>query len=78
MNHIPNTRKSTQSFVNVLQKAKEWFATLSKTDQQNLTEDLEHGAGHLATARQLNAYIAKYGEAMYLFLGYLDGATQFA
>lgn len=62
MNYIPNTRKSAQTFVNVLQKAKEWFATLSKTDQQNLTEDLEHGAGHLTTARQLNAYIAKYGE----------------
>lgn len=62
MNYTPNVRKSTQTFVNVLQKAKEWFASLSKTEQQNLIDELEHGAGHLTNIRQLNAYIAKYGE----------------
>lgn len=48
--------------MNVLQKAKERFASLSKTEQQNLIDELEHGAGHLTNIRQLNAYIAKYGE----------------
>lgn len=62
MNYIPNVRKSTQTFVNVLQKAKEWFASLSKMEQQNLIDELDHGAGHLTNIRQLNAYIAKYGE----------------
>lgn len=62
MNYTPNIRKSTQTFVSVLQKAKDWFASLSKTEQQNLIDDLEHGAAHLANDRQLNAYIAKYGE----------------
>lgn len=62
MNYTPNVRKSTQTFVNVLQKAKDWFASLSKTEQQNLIDELEHGAGHLTNVRQLNAYIAKYGE----------------
>lgn len=62
MNYTPNVRKSAQTFVNVLQKAKEWFASLSKTEQQNLIDELEHGAGHLTNIRQLNAYIAKYGE----------------
>lgn len=62
MNYTPNVRKSTQTFVNVLQKSKEWFASLSKTEQQNLIDELEHGAGHLTNIRQLNAYIAKYGE----------------
>lgn len=62
MNYTPNVRKSTQTFVNVLQKAKEWFASLSKTEQQNLIDELEHGASHLTNIRQLNACIAKYGE----------------
>lgn len=62
MNYTPNVRKSAQTFVNVLQKAKEWFASLSKTEQQNLIDELEHGAGHLTNDSQLNAYIAKYGE----------------
>lgn len=62
MNYIPNTRKSAQTFVSVLQKAKDWFALLSKTEQQNLIEDLERGTAHLTNTRQLNAYIAKYGE----------------
>ena len=62
MNYTPNVRKSTQTFVNVLQKAKEWFASLSKTEQQNLIDELEHGASHLTNIRQLNAYIAKYAE----------------
>lgn len=62
MNYTPNIRKSAQTFVNVLQKAKEWFVSLSKTEQQNLIDELEHGAGHLTNVRQLNAYIAKYGE----------------
>lgn len=53
MNYTPNVRKSTQTFVNVLQKAKEWFASLSKTEQQNLIDELEHGAGHLTNIRQL-------------------------
>lgn len=43
-------------------KAKDWFASLSKTEQQNLIDDLEHGAALLTNTRQLNAYIAKYGE----------------
>lgn len=34
MNYTPNIRKSTQTFVSVLQKAKDWFASLSKTEQQ--------------------------------------------
>ena len=62
MNFTPNIRKSAQSFGNVLQRAKEWFATIPKTEQQNLIDDLEHGAGHLTNIPQLNAYIAKYGE----------------
>lgn len=62
MKYIPTTRNSAQTFVSVLQNAKEWFTSLSKTEQQNLIDDLEHGAGHLTTPRQLNAYIAKYGE----------------
>lgn len=62
MTYIPNARKSAQTFVSVLQIAKDWFASLSKTEQQNLIDDLEHGTAHLANARQLNAYIAKYGE----------------
>lgn len=62
MNHTPNIRKSSQTFVSVLQKAKDWFASLSKTEQQNLIDDLEHGAALLSNTRQLNAYIAKYGE----------------
>ena len=52
MTYIPNIRKSAQTFVSVLQIAKDWFASLSKTEQQNLIDDLEHGAAHLA----------KYGE----------------
>lgn len=48
--------------MSILQKAKEWFASLSKTEQQNLIDELELGAGHLTNIRQLNAYIAKYGE----------------
>lgn len=59
---MPNTRKSAQTFFNVLQKAKNWFNSLSKTEQQNLIDDLEHGTAHLTNTRQLNAYIAKYGE----------------
>ena len=43
MNYIPNTLKSAQTFVSVLQQAKDWFATLSKPQQQNLIDDLEHG-----------------------------------
>ena len=62
MNYIPNTRKSAQTFVSVLQKAKDWFALLSKTEQQNLIEDLERGTAHLTNTCQLNAYIAKHGE----------------
>lgn len=62
MNYAPNIRKSSQTFVGVLQKAKDWFASLSKTEQQNLIDDLEHGAALLTNTRQLNAYIAKYGE----------------
>lgn len=62
MNYIPKVRKSSQTFATVLHKAKEWFALLSKTEQQNLVDDLEHGAAHLINTRQLNAYIAKYGE----------------
>ena len=62
MNYTPNIQKSSQTFVSVLQKAKDWFAPLSKTEQQNLIDDLEHGAAHLTNTRQLNAYIAKYGE----------------
>ena len=62
MNYTPNIRKSSQTFVRVLQKAKDWFALLSKTEQQNLIDDLEHGAALLTNARQLNAYIAEYGE----------------
>lgn len=62
MTYIPNTRKSAQTFVSVLQKAKDGFASLSKTEQQNLIDDLEHGAALLTNTRQLNAYIAKYGE----------------
>ena len=62
MNYTPNIRKSSQSFVSVLQKAKDWFASLSKTEQQNLIDDLEHGAALLTNTRQLNAYIAKYGK----------------
>lgn len=53
MNFTPNIRKSAQSFGNVLQKAKEWFATIPKTEQQNLIDDLEHGAGHLTNIPQL-------------------------
>ena len=45
-----------------MQKAKDWFASLSKTEQQNLIDDLEHGAALLTNTRQLNTYIAKYGE----------------
>lgn len=59
MNYTPNIRKSSQTFVSVLQKAKDWFASLSKTEQQNLIDDLEHGAALLTNTRQLNAYIAK-------------------
>ena len=55
MNYTPNVRKSTQTFVNVLQKAKEWFASLSKMEQQNLIDELGHEPA-------LNAYIAKYDE----------------
>ena len=62
MNYTPNIRKSSQTFVSVLQKAKDWFASLSKTEQQNLIDDLEHGAALLTNTRQLNSYIAKYGE----------------
>lgn len=62
MNYIPTTRNSAQTFVSILQNAKKWFTSLSKTEQQNLIDDLEHGAGLLTTPRQLNAYIAKYGE----------------
>ena len=62
MNYTPNIRKSAQTFANVLLKAKEWFASLSKTEQQKLIDELEHGAGLLTNIRQLNAYIAKYGE----------------
>lgn len=62
MNYTPNVRKSAQTFINVLQKAKEWFASLSKMEQQKLIDELDHGAGHLTNIRQLNAYIAKYGE----------------
>lgn len=62
MNYTPNIRKSTQTFVSVLQKVKDWFASLSKTEQQNLIDDLEHGAALLTNTRQFNAYIAKYGE----------------
>lgn len=47
MNYTPNIRKSSQTFVSVLQKAKDWFASLSKTEQQNLIDDLEHGAALL-------------------------------
>ncbi len=36
MNYTPNIRKSSQTFVSVLQKAKDWFVSLSKTEQQNL------------------------------------------
>lgn len=59
MNYTPNVRKSAQTFINVLRKAKDWFASLSKTEQKNLIEDLEHGAAHLTNSRQLNAYIGK-------------------
>lgn len=62
MNYTPNIRISSQNFVSVMQKAKDWFASLSKTEQQNLIDDLEHGAAHLTNTRQLNTYIAKYGE----------------
>lgn len=62
MNFIPKTLQSAYTFVSVLQQAKDWFALLSKTEQQNVVEDLEHGAAHLTNSRQLNAYIAKYGE----------------
>lgn len=71
MNYIPNTRKSAQTFVSVLQKAKDWFALLSKTEQQNLIEDLERGTAHLTNTRQLNAYIAKYGEIHQAKMGQL-------
>ena len=54
MNYIPNTRKSAQTFVSVLQKAKDWFASLSKAESQNLIDDLKHGAAHLTNTRQLN------------------------
>lgn len=53
MNYTPNVRKSTQTFVNVLQKAKKWFALLSKMEQQNLIDELGHEPA-------LNAYIVKY------------------
>lgn len=53
MNYTPNVRKSTQTFVNVLQKAKEWFASLSKMEQQNFIDELGHEPA-------LNAYIVKY------------------
>lgn len=43
MNTTPNLRKSAQTFVSVLQNEKDWFASLSKTEQQNLIDDLEHG-----------------------------------
>lgn len=62
MNYTPNIRISSQNFVSVMQKAKDWVASLSKTEQQNLIDDLEHGAAHLTNTRQLNTYIAKYGE----------------
>ncbi len=35
-----NLTPSVQTFVDVLQKAKEWFASLSKIEQQNLIDDL--------------------------------------
>lgn len=47
MNYTPTVRKSAQTFINVLQKAKDWFASLSATEQKKLIEDLEHGAAHL-------------------------------
>lgn len=62
MYYRPNTRESAQTFGSVLQKTKDWFASLSKTEQQTLIDDLEHDAAHLTNTRQLNAYIAKYGE----------------
>ena len=58
MNYTPNIRKSSQTFVSVLQKAKDWFASLSKTEQQNLIDDLEHGAAHLTNARHTLAVFA--------------------
>ena len=33
MNYTPNIRKSSQTFVSVLQKAKDWFVSHSKTEQ---------------------------------------------
>lgn len=71
MNYIPNTRKSAQTLSAFLQKAKDWFALLSKTEQQNLIEDLERGTAHLTNTRQLNAYIAKYGEIHQAKMGQL-------
>lgn len=62
MDYTSDIRKSVQNFVSVLQKAKDWFTSLSKTEQQNLIDDLEHETAHLTNTRQLNAYIAKYGE----------------
>lgn len=50
------------SFKVVLNKAKQWFDGLSKSEQDSLKEDLQHGAGHLTTKRQLNAYLSSYGE----------------
>jgi hypothetical protein len=47
MNLTPRILKSAQTFVDVLQKAKEWFASLSKTEQQNLVDYLEHRAHYL-------------------------------
>lgn len=44
MNYTPNIRKSSQTFVSVLQKAKDWFVSRLKTEQQNIIDDLEHGA----------------------------------
>lgn len=62
LHYTPYIRKSPQSFADVLQKAKQWFEGLPKTEQDSLKEDLQHGAGHLTAKRQLNAYLSAYGE----------------
>ncbi len=60
MNYTPNVRKSAQTFINVLQKAKEWFASLSKMEQQKLYQEASRGKRIKEFGDKLQGYTLIY------------------
>ncbi len=62
MHFTPRILKSTYTFNEILQSAKDWFSFLDESKQASLKEALDHGTAHLTTSAEPKAYIAAYGK----------------